>query len=376
MTGVDLDLVRELAEFRAARGRALSLYLDLDPSSAPTAADLDARISSLLTEARAQAEDVDSHEAKVGLGEDLTRIEDFFEQEFERDGARAIALFTDGPDGLWRVVALPDGVRDEARIGEELHVSPLAPLAGGQTDALVAVVGREQGLLLALRGGRLEPVAEQFDEQPGRHDQGGWAQARYQRHIEHLVQEHLRDVAARVEAELRGLGGGPLVLVGTEETVAEFSELLSVEAKAAVAGTAHAEAHATSDELLALVRPVLDEARAGRERELLDQWREAVGRDGRGAAGWVETLAAASDGKVATLLFAEGVTKEARRCPECGRVEAKLSHCPLDGAEMDELADGLEGALRQTLAYGGELVAIRHHQDLDPVEGIGALLRF
>jgi hypothetical protein len=96
MAGVDLDLVRELAGFRAARGRALSLYLDLDPSSAPTSADLDARISSLLSEARAQAEEVDSHAARVGLGEDMSRIEDFFEQEFERDGARAIALFTDG----------------------------------------------------------------------------------------------------------------------------------------------------------------------------------------------------------------------------------------------------------------------------------------
>jgi hypothetical protein len=43
---------------------------------------------------------------------------------------------------------------------------------------------------------------------------------------------------------------------------------------------------------------------------------------------------------------------------------------------MDTLADGLDSAIRQTLAYGGELVAIRHHLDLDPVEGVGALLRY
>jgi peptide chain release factor subunit 1 len=354
----------------------LSLYLDLDPSSAPTAAELDARIASLLNEARAQAERIDSHEGKVGLGEDLSRIEEFFEQEFEREGARALALFSDGPDGLWRVLALPEGVHDELRVGEELHVAPLAPLAGRRADALVAVVGREQGLLLALRGGRLEPLAEQFDEQPGQHDQGGWAQARYQRHIDHLVQEHLRDVAARVEQELRGMRGGPLILVGTEETVASFVEELSGEAKAAFVGSVHAEAHATPAELLERVRPLLDNARAGQERELLDEWRELVGRDARGAAGWVVTLSAASDGKVATLLFAEGAKRPAQRCPKCGRVEAELARCPLDGADMEKLADGLDGAIRQTLAYGGELVPIRHHQDLGPVGGIGALLRF
>ena len=36
----------------------------------------------------------------------------------------------------------------------------------------------------------------------------------------------------------------------------------------------------------------------------------------------------------------------------------------------------LDLAVHQTLAHGGEVWAIRHQQDLAPVEGIGALLRF
>src|SRR5437660_1298419 len=34
------ERLRELAAFRASRGRAISLYLDLDPSVAPTAGDV------------------------------------------------------------------------------------------------------------------------------------------------------------------------------------------------------------------------------------------------------------------------------------------------------------------------------------------------
>ena len=49
---VTWDRLRELAEFRAEKGCAISLYLDLDPSIVPTAGDADARVSSLLGEGR------------------------------------------------------------------------------------------------------------------------------------------------------------------------------------------------------------------------------------------------------------------------------------------------------------------------------------
>jgi hypothetical protein len=43
---------------------------------------------------------------------------------------------------------------------------------------------------------------------------------------------------------------------------------------------------------------------------------------------------------------------------------------------MEPRDDGLDLAVRQTLAHGGEVCAIEFFQDLDPVEGIGAILRF
>ena len=47
-TTVSLDDLRELAAFRAENGCAISLYLDLDPSIAPTAGDTATRVRSLL----------------------------------------------------------------------------------------------------------------------------------------------------------------------------------------------------------------------------------------------------------------------------------------------------------------------------------------
>ena len=50
--------------------------------------------------------------------------------------------------------------------------------------------------------------------------------------------------------------------------------------------------------------------------------------------------------------------------------------CPLDGTEIDRRTNGPDLAVHQTLVHGGAVRALRTRQDLDPVEGIGALLRF
>jgi hypothetical protein len=43
---------------------------------------------------------------------------------------------------------------------------------------------------------------------------------------------------------------------------------------------------------------------------------------------------------------------------------------------VEQRRDGLDLAVRQTLALGGAALALTQRQDLEPVEGIGALLRF
>ena len=45
---VTWSLLRELAGFRAEKGCAISLYLNLDPSDVPTAGDAQTRMNSML----------------------------------------------------------------------------------------------------------------------------------------------------------------------------------------------------------------------------------------------------------------------------------------------------------------------------------------
>ena len=373
---ISWDSLRELASFQAENGCAISLYLDLDPSAAPTAGDAQTRVNSLLDSVRIDAPRSLSHAQREGLKADFERVRTFLEQEFNREGARGVAVFCAGLDNFWSTIPLTDSVPDDVKIARTFYLAPLVPLVGRGEGAIVAFVGREQGHLYRLRAGRLADLADHTEEQPGRHDQGGWSQARYQRHIDSLVRDHLKRVADELDKQVRRLRGPRVVIVCGDELRGELGEVLSPEVQKALVGWTTAEAHASPSDLLEVARPVLESWREQEERSAVARWREEAGRNGRAAAGWEETLEAASDGRVEVLLYEDGADRQAWQCPRCGRAAVSSGNCPLDGTRMEEQKDGLDLAVHQTLGHGGKVWALRHTQDLDPVEGIGALLRY
>jgi len=373
------DRLRELAEFRADKGCAVSLYLSLDPREVPTAADVETRQNSLLDVADRVLEERKSslgRDQRDALKGDLERIRRWFDDGFDRNGLRGIAVFAAGLDNFWSTLPLPDPVGDEVKIAGELYLAPLVRLAGRADPVLVAAVGRERGEVFKLRGGQLVEIADDTEDVPGRHDQGGWSQARYERHIDEIVERHWRRVADTLDKCVRKLRGARVVLVGGDDMRSEFEEILSNEVKNCLIGWTTAEAHADASQLLEAARPVLDEWWSKRESELLDRWREEAGKHGRATTGWEQTLEAASDARVELLLVQDGVDEPAYQCPHCGRAQLTNGSCPLDGTTLEQRDGAFDLAVHQTLTHGGTVQVIRDRRDLEPVGGVGALLRF
>lgn len=376
---VNWEKLRELAAFRAEKGCAVSVYLDLNPSVSPTAGESQTRVHSLLDEGE-RADGADSskltHEQREALRSDFERIRRFFEDELDRDGAHGAAVFSAGLDGAWTTLMLTESVSDRVAIGSQFHLAPLVPLVGRGTGAIVAVVGREAGELFGLRGGRLHELADLSGEAPRRHDQGGRSQARNQRHVDELAKDHLRTVADELDRQVRRLRSSRVVIVGPEEMRAEFADLISSAVRDVVLGSTQAESHASPTELLEVVSPLLEQAHVDEERETLERWRAEAGRGERASSGWEETLQAASDARVETLLYQDGIDRSVCQCPACGRLSLAVGNCPLDDTPMEQRENGLDLTVHQALAQGGTVLAVQHHQDLDPVEGIGAVLRY
>jgi peptide chain release factor subunit 1 len=377
---ISWETLRGLADFRAERGWAISLYLGLDPSVSPTARDVESRMNSLLDDVERQLEarrEELPRDAREGAKADLERIRAWFDTEFDRSGTWGVALFAGGLDGLFRTLPLMEPVADESWLDRELMLAPLVPLVGKGDGPLVAVLNRERGDVYRLHDGTFVQVADLTDEQSGmsRSDQGGWSQARYQRHFDELAEKHMKDVAEELNRRVREQTG-PVVVVGPEEIRTEFVDALAQETREALVGWAAAEAHATPAQVLEAISPLLEEAESAHEAELLERWRGLAAKGERATAGWEDTLEAVSDARVDVLLVADGRNRTVWQCPACGRAAAKAGECPLDGIPMEERDHGVDVAVHRALAHGGTVQSVRHHDDLGPAEGIGALLRF
>lgn len=377
---ISWDDLRALAEVEVRKGRGVSLYLNLDPSLTPMPADAQTRFHSLLDGAaklESATEQGLSHDERIALRADLDRVRQYFEQDFVRDGARGLAVFCAGLDAVWSTWPLVEAVDDEVSIGRLFLLAPLVPLVGRGTGAIVVVASRELGLFYELRDGRLAEVADLTEEQLRRHDQGGLAQARLQRHVDQHISEHLRAVAEQLDRLVRRAHGGVAVVIAApNESRAELASLLTQEVQGAFAGWIHAEAHAAPAELEALVAPLLAERRRARERTLLDTWAAGLGTGNRAASGWATTLEAVSDARVETLLVRAGTYHPAWRCPSCGRAVAKAGECALDGTPVEPFEPGVDLAVHHALRHGGTVQFIEDGDELDPAEGVGALLRF
>jgi peptide chain release factor subunit 1 len=374
-TTVTDNVLRGISAFRAENGCAISLYIDLDPSSTPTIPDRETKLNSLLAELEKEAEaHSEARDCRLALKDDLQRIRAWWD-DLDLDGAQGVAIFASSADGVFRGLPLAEPAGDLARIGSEFAVTPLLGQLG-RDGALVAFVSRERGTVYRFDGGRLSEVVDESEEAPGQHSQGGWSQARYQRHIEKIVQQHLKAVGEEIDKQARRANGVQMVVVAPEEMRGDFEGALSTEARESIVGWTTAEAHAGPKELLGVVRPLLDEARARVEQAELERWQEEHGRGGRAAAGWKQTLDAASDGRVDVLLLDEtSGGHQAWQCPQCGRASADGGKCPLDDTKLEEAPDGAELAIHRTLAHGGSIVRLGAGA-LGDASGIAATLRY
>src|SRR6266545_2471040 len=221
---VTWERLRGLARFRAENGCAVSLYLNLDPSEVPTARDAQMRMNALLAEAEKRDPSDLTHHQRQGLKSDFERLARWFDDDFSRDGSLGLAIFTANLDNFWSTYQLAEPVSDHVKVGSDFYLAPLVPIVAREDGTIVAVVGREEGSLYRLRAGRLVEIADRTEQQPGQHDQGGWSQANYQRHIEKLVQEHLKGVAEAIERRREEAGRHGRAASGWAQTLEAASD--------------------------------------------------------------------------------------------------------------------------------------------------------
>lgn len=266
-------------------------------------------------------------------------------------GAAALAIFACAPAGILEVVRLPKPVEPSVVIDSAPWLEPLAAVQTVEGWG-VALVSRRAARLF--RGGPrgLVQFAAVEDDVHGRHAQGGWSQARYQRGIEQEVAWHLRRTAELLFRAHRRRPFQHLALVAAAELAPKVEASFHADLRALAGGIVDADLeHAPTEEVLRAVTPLMDEVDREREGTLLDRLEQALATGGRAAAGVDEVVSKLREQRVEALLIADG------------------SQLVADAAA--------HGAIELALRQAAEVVVVRHAPGRLHAHGsIAALLRW
>jgi peptide chain release factor subunit 1 len=345
------DLMRRLAEATSTEAPILTVYADVRPEAHGERPGGRAEMVAVRARLNAIGDTLEPHStAGTSFEADRARIEGLLEGD-DLGGVEGLAIFAGDRIGLWEVFRSPVAVETQVSAGPTADLFGLARLLDETVAAVVAVVDTSTCRLFVTRNGDLrerrgpdEPV-----EEHKHHSQGGWSQARYQRHVDMQDQRFAKEAANAIERIVQRDHPQHVILAGDERAIGTLDAELSATVRPLVAHVTKLEIRSSLDEVRAEVRPILG---ALQETEGMDVAERAVAgsRAGDlGVTGIDATMAALEAGQVDELVIDETA--------------------PLDEELRGEL-------IRQASLTDARVELTHDHSGLLRHEGVGATLRF
>jgi peptide chain release factor subunit 1 len=302
-----------------------------------------------------------------------------FLEEWEATG-RGLAIFSCQPANIWEVVQLGVPVPSIVSVDGTTNTGLLVQVLDEYPRFVVAIVQRDNASIYIAEQRTTDEAAAIQSNVPGQHDKGGWAQARFQRHIEFHVERHLNKVIEELHQLYYDRPFNRLAVGGTEETANELVKMLPEPLSRRVIGTFSVDfKHQNEDEILEQARELLREDERRSERRLVEQLVSAAESGGRAVVGIDETVRAVLAGRVHVLVVAEGVAKEGAACQSCDYFAAgHFKRCPACGEEAEAIPDIVERVVEGAYLTGARVETVfgEAREWLLARGGMGALLRY
>jgi peptide chain release factor subunit 1 len=371
---IDREFLRNLAGW-SADAPVSTMYLDVDGRRYPRKQDYMVRAELLGHRLQKEAEGLPK-KAAASVTKDVERMMGFLDG-LDRGPTRGVALFSCSGARLWEDVLVPRPLPDRATLSDHPHVLPLEALIETYETFCMALVDREKARIFLARMGRIQEETDVFDDVPGRHDQGGWSQARYQRHIDEHVGRHLKRVGDVLLRYFRRQGFDHLIVAGPDEVVHEFERGLHDYLKQRVVARVTLPMTANLNEVLEKSIQVEEEIEVLREREIVEKVTAEAGAGRNAVTGLEPVLAALNDGRVDTLVVPLGLSSEGVRCTSCGWLGLHGSTCPMCGSSTEPVSDIVEIGVAKALQQGSRVESLTFvNGDGGRSFDVGALLRF
>jgi peptide chain release factor subunit 1 len=377
------ETLDRLAAFEPAPYPVVSLYLNTQPG--PQGRDHYQAFVRKEFKARSRTYPTGSPE-RESLDRDLEKIAAYLENEVQ-PSANGVAIFACSAGELFETIQVPAPIEQQwLHIGDQPHLYPLARLESRYPAYAAVVTDTHTARILVFATG--EVVAERdVKGVKTRHTaQGGWSQARYQRHVANFHTHHAKEVVETLDRVVQAEGITQILLSGDEVITPLLREQMPKHLAEKVVDHLRLDAHATTAEVLKATLEAMDRLNARGDREKVDAAVDAYRAGGLGVVGPADTLDALIKGQVDELLVTgtlAAMQPVAIDSTEGSASDVALSEpvIPTTSAgepaaaepEVVRLADELVTKAKQTSA---RITVVEDPALLAPYGGVAALLRF
>lgn len=369
------ETLQSLEKTRHSDG-IVSLYLRIDPRQTSRPDYLSSEFKELFTRFMDNKTMLERH--RQALERERESIQRHLDRWTPR--GRGLVIFTCQPAGLWETFEVEDPVPTLLAVEETPRIQVLQQLMKEYPRFVVVTVHRDQAAIYTSERRTADKRAEYESIVQGWHSQGGWSQSRFQRHIEYQVHEHLKKVVDDLERMYYTENFHHLAIGGPEPTVKDLIRMLPEPIIHRLIGTFPIDAkHDTEDAIMNKARDLMRQYEEESEKEMIDHLASEARDGGHGVIGLKETIPSIVQGRVQTLIVAEGASHKGAQCDRCDYfADEPFEHCPMCGGAGHPVEDIIDRAAEKAFLAGAHVETVMGEGRfwLLAKGGLGAILRY
>jgi peptide chain release factor subunit 1 len=372
-----------LAQFEPAPYPVVSLYLNTRPGQTGR----EQYQSFVRTELKARSRTYpEGSPERDSLDKDMERIATYLGNELQ-PSTNGAAIFACSAGELFETVELSAPIDEHwLYIGDTPHLYPLARVESQYPRYAAVVAHTNSSRIFVFAAAELVTQQDVKGTKTRRTSQGGWSQARFQRHIENYHQQHIKEVIGALDRIVQQEGIEHVFFAGDEVVLPLFREQLPKHLAEKVVDHLRLEAHAPVADVLSVTLDAVKRLNEQSDREKVDAAIDGYRSGGLGTVGPERTLDALVKGQVDELLITASLgglqpaiagASEAASVDETILTPVVQTEAGGEAAAADPRVVRLaEELVRRAKSTAARVTFIEDPQQLEEFGGVAALLRF
>jgi len=308
---------------------------------------------------------------------DVEKIHKYIENNFNTK-VHGLAIFACDRLGIFETFQTIMPFENEFISNSIPHLKQLAYQADECENALVIMSDSKTARIFQVKlGGFILEEAYLEHEVHRFHHQGGWAQMRYQRHIENQAHKHYSDVAKAATKLLDEYNFENIILIGQHNEIKKLQDLLPKRVKIKVISANNLQMRENTNLILETIIEDLKNNEDKKESDYVEDIIEQA--PSASVTGMQDTIKLVQEGRSEILVIPNYKKYQGWKCDGCLYIERDQHQpgCMKCNGNAHE-TDLIEELIRLNFRNSGKIEIVKNHaaEELEKYEGIGALIRY